>query len=148
MKKSYQIFLVLLVVAFASSCKKSNNEVTPQQRILGKWRVTAQVSVLAGLTSDDYASLPECERDNYKEFRSGGVYLEDEGATKCDPSDPQETTATWTISSDGRTLSISFFGFFSFNYEILELTDNTLRYRVNDVLGTGLSTTTTLTKIP
>ena len=108
----------------------------------------SQVSTLAGLTNDDYASFEECERDNYKEFRSGGVYVENEGATKCDPADPQESTASWRISGDGKTLTISYFGFISLNYEVVELTDNTLRYRVNDLLGTGLTTTTTMTKIP
>lgn len=52
--------------------------------------------------------------------------MTDEGATKCDASDPQTTTLSYTLSADEKTITITDSGF-PFDFKIVEISTTTLK---------------------
>ena len=104
MKKT--IFVVLAAATVAvSSCKKDedNSSNTPSNTNTAskKELLTAKPWKTTGLTiggADLWSQFDACEKDNIYTFKTNGVYIDDEGATKCDPADPQiVTTSTWAL---------------------------------------------------
>ena len=104
MKKA--IFVVLAAATVAvSSCKKDedNSSNTPSNTNTAskKELLTAKPWKTTGLTiggADLWSQFDACEKDNIYTFKTNGVYIDDEGATKCDPADPQiVTTSTWAL---------------------------------------------------
>jgi hypothetical protein len=67
------------------------------------------------LITDLFSMSEPCEKDDETIFKADGTGSSNEGASKCNPEDPQEyDTFTWTFNSeeteliqDGDTLSIS-----------------------------------------
>lgn len=130
------VLLLALLMAGAVSCKKKKSDPSPQERILGKWKITAFTMVSStspGTIFDYYALMDNCLKDNFYEYRNGGVLIQDEGPTKCSSSDPQQTTGSYTLSADGRTLTWVQ-GSDSTTLEVLELSNTTkkLKYTEND----------------
>lgn len=117
MKRYFKV-LALSVFAFLffiSACKKEESDPTPESMLTaGNWKMTAMVidppvTVQGISVSDIYAFLLPCVTDDLIKFESDGTVVEDEGATKCDPDDPQTTSdGTWTLSSDGTVLTITY----------------------------------------
>lgn len=121
MKKITLFVLVAVMATLVSSCKKdddnnSNNpsggsSATKTEMITAKsWKVT-------GLTvggQDFYSQMDACDKDDLHTFKTDNTYIYDEGASKCDPSDPQViSTGTWKftenetkIEYDGETATI------------------------------------------
>ena len=109
---------MLAASMLAVSCKKddnNNNNNGPQ--MTKKEMLTAKSWKATGMTiggSDFWPLVDACERDDLYTFKTDGTYIEDEGATKCDPADPQViTTSTWAfiqndtkIVYDGDTATI------------------------------------------
>lgn len=61
--------------------------------IIGTWRLSAAVlTPPVNGVSDLYANLDQCTKDDLLIYKDGGVEIYDEGATKCQPSAPQQTT--------------------------------------------------------
>jgi lipocalin-like protein len=51
--------------------------------------------------------IMDCSKDDLITFNNDGTLTEDEGETKCDPSDLQTTNdATWTLTNNNETLTI------------------------------------------
>jgi len=77
------------------------------------WKLTAvtvspAMTILGVSITDWYAQLDACEQDNITYFKTGGTYTIEEGATKCDSSDPQVyDTGTWTFNSDETILVLT-----------------------------------------
>ncbi|WP_448530035.1 hypothetical protein [Raineya sp.] len=146
MKKSSflsTLFLALLILGGFSACKKKTKDPSPQEKILGKWRMTAWTLRASNSTTvfDLYAITEPCEKDNYLEYKNGGVIVQNEGATKCSPSDPQEETGSYSLSADGKTLTITFGGNTT-NFEVLELTTTTKKLKTTEVdNNTGITYT-------
>jgi len=64
---------------------------------------------IVGLTVDGTDLLPlipGCQLDNLFKFITDGSLVYDEGATKCDPNDPQTTSGTWSWASNETKLVI------------------------------------------
>jgi hypothetical protein len=112
MKKLF--FAAFVFLGYNFSCNK--NDETPQltnaELILGNWKITAATySPAYDLNSDGipdvdgYAVMLSCEKDNIFSFVSGGVWKNDEGPTKCSPTDPQTITGTWILSADQKTIT-------------------------------------------
>lgn len=129
-----QITPKLLTVACAgillfASCDKAttNPSTTPTPNtptktkkdylLEGKWQVTSMVAVSnykdttkgidTTFTQDNVEDFEACEKDNTLTFLTSGKILGDEGATKCDPADPQtDSTGTWSLNSDFSKLTI------------------------------------------
>ena len=136
-----KLTLLLLAAAALGSCKKNddNSPSSPSKTDLltaKSWRITADkttttVGTTASTTTDDYATSPACERDNFVKFNTNKSASFDEGATKCSTSDPQTTTGAWDFNSDGTKLIITdpSLGGIALQGDILELTATTLRVR-------------------
>lgn len=135
MKRISQTLLLLLVlVASVSSCKKSSDPaVAPAVAIIGKWKaVSASVSFLG---QESNSPIQACEADNITEFFTSPKVTVTEGALKCDPSDPAVTNGSYTLSADGKTLTLD-----GFNQTVVELSSSTMKLRI-DVFGFPITTT-------
>lgn len=151
MKKLSLLFLAVLALG---SCKKNDsNSPTPSKTDLltaKNWRLTADKTTSTSSVSpnsvvtDEYATSPACERDNFIKFNTNKTAVYDEGATKCSTSDPQTASAAWDFNSDATKLTFtdpSGSGL-SIQEDILELTATTLRLRVTSSYTAGGITAT------
>lgn len=140
-------FLLGLALAFVA-CKDDEASKTNTEKLTsGKWKITASVAKFTfnGIeqTVDVYANLPACKKDNTVEFKTDGTVIADEGATKCSPTDPQEETGTWTFEQNEMHLHVVGTDY-SFEAEIVELTDSVLKVKYDTTSG-GITTTTETT---
>ena len=107
--------LVAALATLTVSCKKdSENMPAPSKTELlttKKWRITAASTVTTmgtnTTTTDEYATTPACERDDFTQFMTSKVVNFDEGATKCNSSDPQTSSGTWDFNSDQTKLNLT-----------------------------------------
>jgi hypothetical protein len=110
MKFSFQITALACAACslFLMSCKKDEAP-SPTELLTAPscWTMT----LLEGYdpANNLWVAVPfdDCEADNCNTFKSDQTFVADEGATKCDPDDPQSGVGAWSISEDGKTLSIS-----------------------------------------
>lgn len=131
------LLAVACTLAFAACKKKdTNTNTTPTKSqkdylMEGKWQLTSMpmeysVSGFSGQSWNQYDSMQACEKDNFTQFMASGKVYADEGATKCGSSDPQiDSTQTWTLSSDSKTMT--FTGSVAPNFEVQELTSSALK---------------------
>ena len=105
----------ILIILFASilsfsSCKDDDEAVIPatveQTNLCGKnfiltdYLYTRNDSVInsgVGINNGLGLGLYACQRDNFERYETNGTHTVDEGATKCDPTDPQTETGTWAF---------------------------------------------------
>ncbi len=117
---SLSLIALALVITLAS-CKKEETTITtktPTEYLTaGNWKVTGMtinpgIEVLGVVLTDIYAlGIEDCTKDDLITFNTDGTLTEDEGASKCNPDDPQTTNdGTWTLSDDGKTLTILYPG--------------------------------------
>lgn len=142
------LFAAFVLLGYNFSCNK-NDEVqqrTNAELILGNWKLIAGTYSPAydlngdGFPdTDGYAVMLPCEKDNITSFLSGGVWKNDEGPTKCSPTDPQTITGTWSLSPDQQTVTAD--GDIA---TILQLDDATFKYSYQFVSG-GTAHTVTAT---
>ena len=116
---------ITLLVLTVTSCKKDKkDEPTPvaatvetkTQLLTGKnWKLTAATSDPAfdwdgsgTMVTNIYAQMASCEKDDLLFFNTNGTLKFDEGATKCDPTDPQSTSDdTWSFNSTETIITVS-----------------------------------------
>ena len=97
-----------------TSCKKNDEDkVTRQAHLLnGKWFMesTKDVQTSPKDTVIDFSSsIEDCSKDDFLKFSVDGTYKVDEGATKCDPNDPQTQEAgTWKLIDNDSKLVLSY----------------------------------------
>ena len=105
---------------FMSSCSKDEDspeevaKTTTEYLTAGNWKTTA-MTISPGLNfggveiTDFYAQFEACEKDDLTKFNTDGTITDDEGATKCDPNDPQTTNdGTWVLSADNSSVTIGY----------------------------------------
>ncbi|MCB2409303.1 DUF5004 domain-containing protein [Hymenobacter lucidus] len=142
MKTQFNLPLLALLAATAmgaSSCKKDKESnpapaKTKTELLAGKdWKLAAQ-TVTPGLTADDgtvvtdlFPYLDECDKDDLMRYDANGTCLLSEGPTRCDPSNPQQYTGTWSFDSNETILKTNVQGLGSSSFNIIELSDNTLK---------------------
>ncbi len=120
-------FLTLMLAAcalmFVASCKKDDS---PEDLLAGTgcWKTVKSEYRDAGTTTWTNEPVEPCLADDCTSFKSGAISF-DEGATKCDPTDPQSSTGTYTLSEDGKTLTITQDGF-TFPFTVEELSSKKL----------------------
>ena len=117
-----------LLLAFAS-CKKDSLSKTDLLTDADGWKMvslTTDPAIVDPFTgtqiTDLYAQFDACDKDDITTFSANGTFVSDEGATKCDPSDPQTTSGTWLLSADEKTITID-----GESWTISELSKSTLR---------------------
>ena len=133
MKKNLLLTLSFIAVLFISSCKDDTKEPTPaktktENLCSAPWKATAAtidpaIDVGGTQVTDWYSQFEACMKDDLVKYESNKTGTYDEGATKCDPTDPQNTPFTWTfdlsetkLTEDGDT------------YDIIQLDETTLKY--------------------
>lgn len=128
-----------------SSCKKDDDD--PQSKtetISGKnfyiksMKIDPAVDMMGVPVTDLYSLMPDCTKDDFTKFNDNGTFVSDEGATKCEPSDPQTTNGLWEFLNDETQIKMV-----SDNetdiYNINELTSSLLKisYSQTDDYGEG-----------
>ncbi len=112
-KRNSIIIAICTVVLLITGCKKDLTLIEVMQS--GKWKVTAQT--FNG--QDEFSTTTACEKDNLTTFRSDNSYFVDEGATKCDPKDPQTSEeGTYTVSADEKIVTLKTKGVISFSVDL------------------------------
>jgi len=105
------LFTFLGIVAVVAACKKSNSSDGSRTTLITKaaWKYD-----LSGvdLNKDGAIDLPDttalpCEKDNTYLFKKDSTGVADEGATKCDPTDPQSSNFNWSLKSNQTILVLS-----------------------------------------
>jgi hypothetical protein len=144
------------ILLFAACSKEKKGYVAPpvtktQKDYLvdGHWQITSFKTVThykidtlgtdSATTEDAVDSLKYCEKDNFMRFMANDKIYADEGAVKCDATDPQVDSAdTWSLSSDFAKLLI-FEGKNTQSFDIEELTPTNFKMshkeERNDSLG-------------
>jgi hypothetical protein len=143
------IFCLLGLILILGACKNDDDSSAPKATLLtnGKWKIVASkanISLAAGGTTefDLLAFLSTCEKDGHFVFQSAGVLISDEGTTKCDPDDPQQTTGTWELTQNETYLKVSGTDL-EFEGEIAELTASKLVIKYDtDINGVPAKTET------
>ena len=60
------------------------------------------------ITEDLYSAELPCKKDNFEVYNADGTGTTDEGATKCDPSDPQTYPGgNWALLNNDTQLRLS-----------------------------------------
>ena len=114
------------VILFAACNKddKDDNNVTPTTKtkkeylLEGKWQITGFTSVShykdstngidTTFTNDQIDEMEPCEKDNFLTFMANGKIHADEGAVKCDATDPQiDSASAWVLNDDFSKLTIT-----------------------------------------
>lgn len=126
-----------------TGCKKDDDEEpkpkTKSELLTGpNWRVSAITNKIgANPPTDLYARQPSCSKDDFYKFTPEKIFRLDEGATKCNTSNPQTTENAWDITADGGILLLfERKGSTEANlYEVVELSDTKLTIRQSDISG-------------
>jgi len=131
MKLSIKTIAIACLIVGVTSCKKDATPTpapTKTELLTGKnWKVTAFTSNPAidwtgtgVMVTDIYAQMQACEKDDLFMFNTNGTTTDDEGATKCNPADPQTTSGTWAFNSTQTIITVD--GMDDFNIETLSAT--------------------------
>jgi hypothetical protein len=106
MKKIKLPFLTLVALTtLAASCKKDKTKSNTELMALAPWKlIKAEFKTGTATTwTDITSSYAPCEKDDNYIFSANGTYENNEGASKCSPSDPQIIeTGNWGFA-DGET---------------------------------------------
>ena len=117
--KYFSTLLLSLSLFFAVTGCGKKSDPTPAAPTLSantvtltapKWRISAIVgtTTFAGqtVTTDAYAGLPSCQKDNFLKYNSDLTAIADEGATKCSTSAPQSKQGTWSFNATETQITI------------------------------------------
>jgi hypothetical protein len=150
-----KISLLLLLAAALGSCKK-DNETTPataskaDMLAAKSWRVSAASSTYTingvPLVTNEYASMTACEKDDFTKFNANKTATFDQGASKCDPSDPQSRSGTWELTANDAKLNIydPGQGSIAIPFDIISMSATTLQVRnTYSYSANGISATQT-----
>jgi hypothetical protein len=144
MKKT---LLLLALFGILASCEREMPEdATPlTDSIKDKnWLLIADSTVSsAGTVENNYDLLPGCEKDDLVQFKSNKTLVMDEGATKCNASDPQTMTiGTWALNESSKVLTFTSVEKIDFKIHTLNAT-NLVLISVETVNGVTFTETAT-----
>src|SRR5712675_410732 len=103
--RKFSLFLLLGLALLSSNCKKSGSGTSNTTLISS----SAWVYDTGGIDADNNGTidspfpagfLKSCELDNLITFKVDGNGVIDEGATKCNSTDPQTTNFVWSFKSN------------------------------------------------
>lgn len=153
-----QLFsLIILATVFMTvlpACSKEDDnpptETKTELLIKSSWKFE---KAEAGLLGDISSEVDACIQDNLLTFvaasasSTSGTGTLDEGATKCDPSDPQSGNFNWELINNGTVLrsSVILFPGGSTDFNIVSLTSTKLVLSQQMEVSPYPATTVTLT---
>lgn len=105
------IFAAVLMATTFVACKpkEKDPEVTKSQMLeKGKWKISELKFSNAGGVQNLLDITADCDKDNFYYFNVDKSITADEGATKCNASDPQSTTdGKWLLENNDSKLSFT-----------------------------------------
>lgn len=129
--------LALLSLLIFTGCQKDDPPPPTKTELISRnWKVTAMTAVFPAPigTVDVLGQIDACEKDNIIKIQSAGTYTVDEGATKCDPTDPQIVeTGNWVFANNETKLTI-----IGETWDIVSLSATTLVLKQDTAAGGGL----------
>lgn len=162
MKRTNNITRLLLLsflsitLAF-SACKKDDSPPTKTDLLTGKlWKMSAFTidpafplfdgnGNIIGYSNDLLPQMDDCSKDDTYKFSTDNIAKFDEGALKCDSSDPQFTAGAWSLNTEETVLTITMDGSTQPS-TILELTADVFKMKYTQSSGsTTYSYTITFT---
>ena len=157
MRKTLFLVLAASIVAFTACEKDKDSEPKSKTSLLTSesWKMTASVvdpavdwDGFGTMVTNIYSQMPACSKDDIVTFKSNGTYINEEGPSKCDPSDPDVIdTGTWTFNSDETKIIIDDGEGFTMDANILELTSSSMKITYDLVTDVTYSFTETYTVI-
>ena len=127
-----KLCLVLIVVfsGVVSCTKSTTNPVTKsktQYLTQAGWKlIKAELKTGAGPWVDQTSTISPCDLDDIALFNANGSYEQNEGATKCSPTDPQIIeTGTWVFLSNETQIKTTATGSSSSDTGVIEQLDDT-----------------------
>jgi len=129
------ILFMSTIVLLSASCKKDSSEPSNTEKICGKnWRIVALtidpgIIIGSATVTDLLPQIPSCSKDDFETLNTNGTYTDDEGASKCSPSDPQTTSGTWKFNSNETIITLDN----TDSYNILINDGTTLKYNFSQV---------------
>ncbi len=109
MKKTSFFAAIAACTLLFAACKKDEK---PTNLLSGStcWKQVKSESRTVGTDAWGEDELDACILDDCTSYTDDGKVNFDEGATKCDPSDPQTSSGTYSLSDDGKTLTVTQLG--------------------------------------
>ena len=125
-------------ILFLLACKKDKESKSKIELLTtGSWHVSAYtVDPAIDFDGDGteetnvYAVMDQCIKDDHTTFMANGSAQLDEGATKCDPGDPQTISLTWSINQDETQLEVQ-----GIEYLIESLTESQMILKEIEVIS-------------
>ncbi len=147
---STMVLLAAFVMATFVSCKKDDD--SPQSKmglITGKNFVISAKTISPPIeyngieTTDLFSTMDDCDKDDITIFKTDSTATFDEGATKCDAGDLQQSYGTWQFLDNETKLSVTSDGVTE-SYDLIELSDTKLKVssQIIDDNGNGDETFT------
>ena len=130
MKKAF-LTTAILSILLLTNCKKEETtkaKTKTEHLTSAKWYIktfTVDPGIMIGgvTVTDFYSQMDACDKDDSDKFNVGGAGISDEGATKCDPTDPQTTAFTWSLSPTETRFNMD-----QDIYDIITLDETDLKY--------------------
>lgn len=110
--KTSAILFISISLLSITSCKKDDDDdskpaASEKSKLTNKnFKLTDAAITLNGTAIFTYADLDACSKDDLTKFLDDLTGTIDEGPTKCDPADPQQTSFTWSLVSNDKQLRI------------------------------------------
>lgn len=130
---------ILLSISLLSlnSCSKDEEEapvpITVKSKIINKdYKMTDYTVSVNGVNLITYSDVQACAKDNLTKFLDDLTGILDEGPTKCDAGDPQQSAFTWTLVTNDTQLRIEDAGEVTV-YNITINNGTTLKLEYNEV---------------
>lgn len=146
-------FFILVAILLIQACSKKDETpaaVTKTTLISKTWLVTtATVSpAIPGIGSNLLAGATACDLDDITVFNANASYTIEEGATKCNASDPQVyERGTWRFINNETQLETTETGGTPVVANLTELSANRMVQTATEVLN-GITYTITFTYTP
>lgn len=121
-------FLAPALLLLLASCQKSTPP-TKTELISRAWKYASFKATSNGIMVDVLQQLTACKKDDIIRFKSDKSLTQEEGATKCAPTDPQIiSTGTWAFSADEKSMTYG-----GRTATIVELTATSLKIQYQEV---------------
>lgn len=120
--------------------KASNPSSTAAVELSGNWKLVAYTGVVPvpnstnTKTTNIFAMLEDCKKDDQLHFESTGELTQLAGAVQCNPEfveesvkDDSANAGSWTLSDDKKTLTLTLGE--AKKYQVVSITNSTLKLR-------------------
>lgn len=112
MKSLKFVMLFCVLTALLIACKKDKDQTRSELIASKAWKLADYGDDINsnGIIDPAESDLLNCEKDDSYTFTTGGNGTFDEGASKCDATDPQSYPYTWQLTDGDTKLNISVSG--------------------------------------